>query len=219
MAAVTVKICGLNDAATVDAAVKAGADMIGFVFYPPSPRAVSTEAAAALAARVPPSVQRVGLFVDAEDALLQQVLSTVPLEWLQLHGNESPERCREIAGRWGQQVMKAFRLRTQDDLTPVADYTDAVDQALFDAKPPDDMTGSLPGGNGVAFDWRLLQGYRCDRPWMLSGGLTVESVAAAITATGAVAVDVSTGVEDRPGKKNISAIERFVKAAKLPVPA
>ncbi|PHK95045.1 phosphoribosylanthranilate isomerase [Pseudoroseomonas rhizosphaerae] len=211
--ATQVKICGINDAGAYDAACYAGAEWVGFVFYPPSPRAVSPEQAAALAARGGTGRRpvNVGLLVDADDAMIEAVLAEVSLGLLQLHGMESPERCAAIRRRFGLPVMKALGIGGEEDLARLAEYAPAVDRFLLDAKPP--RGAALPGGNAVSFDWSLLAGREIPRPWMLAGGLTPVNVAAAIRAAGAPAVDVSSGVERVRGVKDPVLIAAFVAAA------
>lgn len=206
-----VKICGLTDSAHVDAAVDAGARYLGFVFFAKSPRAVTTEQAAALALGVPPGIMRVGLFVNPDDGFLASVLDRVPLDMIQLHGKESPERVADVKARFGLPVMKAVGVCGPQDLDALWDYGLVADQLLVDAKAPKDA--DLPGGNGVSFDWRLLVGRKWLKPWMLAGGLTPQNVATAIRLTGAAAVDVSSGVESAPGLKDAALIRAFVKAA------
>jgi len=205
------KICGLNDAAGVAAAVRGGAAMLGFVFYPPSPRAVSVPAAAALMAGLPALVRKVAVLVDPDDALLDAVAAGTPVDILQLHGRESPQRAAAVAARTGRQVMKAIKVKDRDDLDRAADYAGSVDLLMFDAYPPV-REGALPGGNGTPFDWPLLAGRRFDLPWLLSGGLTAANLAAAVAASGANLVDVSSGVEERPGVKDPARIEAFLAA-------
>ena len=207
-----VKICGLSTPATVDAAVQAGARYVGFVFYPPSPRAVSVELAGQLARRLPTGVRSVGLFVEPSDDELDDTLSKVPLDLIQLHGGELPARVAEVKRSVSVPVMKAIRVATSEDVAEAEAYQAAADRLLFDAKPPKTVA-SLPGGNGLVFDWSLLAGRRWSVPWMLSGGLTVDTVAAAVARTGAPAVDVSSGVEDRPGTKSVAKIHAFIAAA------
>lgn len=207
-----VKICGINHPDAMAAALAGGARSIGLVFYPRSPRAVAVPVAAELARAAPTCAHVVGLFVDPDDALIERAVEQVPLDLLQLHGNESPDRVQEIRGRFRIPVMKAFRIAAAADLDGVAAYAEVADRFLFDAKPPANVA-ALPGGNGLCFDWSLLAGRRFDRPWMLSGGLTSDNVAAAVAATGALAVDVSSGVEDRPGHKCPALIGRFLAAA------
>jgi phosphoribosylanthranilate isomerase len=208
---VAVKICGLTRAADVAAAAEAGARYVGFVFFPRSPRHLDAEQARALALEVPPGVAKVGLVVDATDADLDALLATVPLDMLQLHGRESPERVTAIRARTGLPVMKAVGVAGPDDLARLDAYAAVADQLLVDAKPA--PGAALPGGNGVAFDWRLIAGRRWAVPWMLAGGLTPESVGEAVRRTGARQVDVSSGVEAAPGTKDAQAVARFVAAA------
>ncbi|MBM3518597.1 MAG: phosphoribosylanthranilate isomerase [Alphaproteobacteria bacterium] len=209
---VRAKICGLNDPASVAAGVEGGAAFVGFVFYPPSPRAVTPAQAAALATGVPPRVTKVGLFVDADDATLAATLATVALDMVQLHGGETPERVTAVRRRHGLPVMKALKIAAAEDVARAAAYETAADWLLFDAKPPTSMTGALPGGNALAFDWRLVRGQRWRLPWMLSGGLDAGNVAEAVAISGASAVDVSSGVERRPGEKDTARISAFLGA-------
>lgn len=211
---VDVKICGLSTAEAMTAAVEGGAAFVGLVFYPPSPRAITPEQAASLAALVPQGITKTGLLVDADDATIEAVLKSVPLDLLQLHGSESPERVAEVKARFGLPVMKVVKLRQQGDLEAVAPYLAVADRLLFDAKPPAEMTGALPGGNALAFDWSILAGTTWPIPWMLAGGLTPENVARAVAISGAPAVDVSSGVEDAPGVKNPKKIRAFLEAAR-----
>lgn len=208
------KICGVSDRAAVTAAARGGAQWIGLVFFPPSPRAVTAEQAAALAGEVPSGLGRVGLFVDPDDALLERVLGQVPLEMLQLHGSEPPARVAEIRARFGRPVMKAIKVARAEDLEAVEHYAPVVDRLLFDAKAPKSMTGALPGGNALSFDWKLLAGRRWSRPWMLSGGLKAENLAEAVATAGAGAVDVSSGVESAPGAKDPALIAAFLALAR-----
>lgn len=210
---VAVKICGVNSAAAVDAALAGGARYVGFVFYPPSPRAVSGGEAAALASRVSAAVGKVGLFVDAPDPQIEAVLAAVPLDMLQLHGSEPPDRIAQLRRRFGLPVMKAVKIATEADLEAVPTLAVASDWLLFDAKPPKERKDALPGGNAMSFDWRLLAGRRWPRPWMLSGGLRPDNLAEAVAATGARVVDVSSGVEDAPGRKSPAKIAAFLRIA------
>lgn len=207
-----VKICGLRDAENLAVAVEAGARFVGFVFFPKSPRAVTPEQAAVLASAVPMGIARVGLFVDPPDALLHEVLAQVPLDIVQLHGRESPERVAAVRALTGLPVMKAVGIAGPEDLPQLTEYGLTADMLLVDAKPPADA--KLPGGNGLAFDWRLLAGRRWLRPWMLAGGLTPENVADAVRLTKAPVVDVSSGVEQAPGIKDSALIRAFIAAAK-----
>lgn len=211
---VRVKICGLSTAETVTAAVEAGADYLGFAFYARSPRNITPERAAELAALVPPTVLKVALTVDADDATLERIVLALKPDILQLHGKETPERLRDIKGKFGVTLMKAIAVSEPEDLDAIGIYRDSADLLLFDAKPPKSMAEALPGGNGLVFDWSLIAGQKPELPWMLSGGLTAENIGEAIATTGAEAVDVSSGVEDRPGKKNPELIRAFIRAAK-----
>jgi len=210
---VAAKICGLSTGEAVAAAVAGGAAYVGFVFYPPSPRAVTPAEAAALCAAVPDGIERVGMFVDADDAAIAAVLAAAPLDLLQFHGHETPDRVAEARSRFGRPVMKAVAISGPEDLIAVAGYEDAADLLLFDAKPPR-RPDALPGGNGLAFDWGLIAGRRWRRPWMLSGGLTAELLPQAVRISGAAAVDVSSGVEASPGNKDPAKIRAFLAAAR-----
>ena len=212
MSRVAVKVCGVRAPAALDAALDAGARRIGMVFYPPSPRHVSIAEAAALAARVPAGVDRVGVFVDPDDSLLGAVLERAPLSALQLHGRESPRRVAAIAARFGLPAIKAIPVAAAEDLALADDYAAVADRLLFDARPPAGDASALPGGNGAAFDWRLLAGRAWPRPWLLSGGLTPENVAEAVATGGAREVDVSSGVESAPGVKDPALIAAFFAA-------
>jgi phosphoribosylanthranilate isomerase len=219
--ALAVKICGLTDAQAVAAAVEGGARYLGFVFYSRSPRALSPERAGDLARAAPPDRTTVGVFVDPDDALLDRVLARVPLAAVQLHGAESPDRVRAVKARTGCAVIKALQVAETGDLAPVSSYAAVADMLLFDARPPKEP-GRLPGGNGLAFDWRLLQNLRVGCPWLLSGGLSADNLAAAITLCRPPAVDVSSGVESRPGHKDPAKIRRFLALARglaVPEPA
>ena len=211
---IEVKICGVNAPAALAAAVEGGADYVGFAFYPRSPRYVTPEAAHALATQVPPRVTKVGLAVDLDDAALAAILEAVPLDLWQLHGGESPARVAQIRGRFGLPVMKVIKIAEPADVAAAEPYLRVADRLLFDAKPPKEMTEALPGGNALAFDWQLLAGKTWPIPWMLSGGLEPANVAEAARISGARAVDVSSGVEDRPGLKNPDKIRAFLAAAK-----
>jgi phosphoribosylanthranilate isomerase len=209
---VTAKICGINDAEAMATAVEAGASHVGLVFYPPSPRAVTPAQAADLAAVAGTRVVRTGLFVDPEDELIDDVLSVVPLDLLQLHGKESADRVRALRARTGRQVMKAIRVGRAEDVDGANAYLDVADWLMFDALPPKDMKNALPGGNALAFEWKLLSGRRWSRPWMLAGGINVDNVAEAVRLSGARVVDTSSGVEDAPGRKNPDKIRAFLAA-------
>lgn len=211
---VEVKICGLRSEAAVDAAVAAGADYVGFVFCPPSPRHVEPAAARALADRARGRAAVVALLVDPDDALLRTVVETLSPDIIQLHGKESPARAGEIAARFRLPVLKAVAVAGPADAETAFAYASAGARILFDAKPPPVGSGSLPGGNGLAFDWTALDGISGRLDFMLAGGLNPENVADAVRLTGARAVDVSSGVESRPGEKDIGRIDRFIRAAK-----
>jgi phosphoribosylanthranilate isomerase len=211
MQGVRVKICGLRTTADVAAAARAGAAYAGFVFFPKSPRYLTIEAAQALALAAPEGLCKVALTVDADDAALEAILEAVPLDMLQLHGSETPERVAAVKARFGLPVMKAMGVAADGDLAGLMEMSLAADQLLIDAKPP--RGADLPGGNGLAFDWRLLVGRKWLRPWMLAGGLTTENVTQAVRLTGARQVDVSSGVESAPGVKDAGKIAAFVEAA------
>ena len=210
---IAAKICGLSSEAAVAAAVEGGAAYLGFVFFPPSPRAVSPVRAAALCAAVPSGVQRVGLFVDAEDEAIRAVIDRAPIDILQFHGQESPARVADVSARFRRPVMKALAVAAPQDVAAAARYEDVADMLLFDAKPPHRLD-ALPGGNGLAFDWHLIAGQRWRRPWMLSGGLTAALLSEAVRISGAHAVDVSSGVERRPGDKDPEKIREFLTVAR-----
>lgn len=207
-----VKVCGLKQPAVVEQVAALGAAYVGFVFFPPSPRYVDPARARELAELVPPGVETVGIVVDLDDAQLDLILQAVPLDILQLHGYETPERVRAVALRTGCRVIKALRVEEAADLAPLAEYAEAADMLLFDAKPPRDA--AWPGGHGLPFDWRLLQGVAVDRPWLLAGGLNADNLAAAVRLTGASIVDVSSGVESRPGVKDPAKLDAFFAAAR-----
>jgi phosphoribosylanthranilate isomerase len=206
-----VKICGLRSRAEAAVAADAGAAYLGMVFFPPSPRHVSLADARWVCQVVPDGVVRVALTVDADDEFLEAIVSTVPIDMLQLHGHESPERVGEVRERFSRPVMKALGISTDADLDQISAYARVADQILVDARPPGEA--DRPGGHGTAFDWRLLAGRRWKRPWMLAGGLTPQNVAEAARLTGAEQVDVSTSVESRPGFKDPARVRAFVAAA------
>ena len=214
---IIVKICGLSSAETLDAALAAGADMVGFVFFDPSPRNLLPEEARALVGQVQDRAQKVALTVDTDDAKLEAIVDALAPDILQLHGRETPERVRQIRSRFGIPVMKAIGISSSSDLGRAEVYAAAADMLLFDAKPAPEAV--LPGGNGRAFDWSILKGFAADRPWMLSGGLEASNVGEALTATGARGVDVSSGVESAPGVKNPARIAAFVAAVHALSPA
>jgi len=208
-----VKICGLKTPETLDVALDAGADMVGFVFFPPSPRHVaSMDHARALGSRVNGRAAKVALTVDADDALLAEIVAALSPDLLQLHGKETPERVAEIGAKFSLPVMKALAIETRADLAGVKPYTQVADCILFDARAPKDAT--RPGGLGTPFDWTLLEGLDIAVPYMLSGGLTPDNVGEALRITRAQAVDVSSGVERAPGEKDAGKIRDFIRAAR-----
>lgn len=207
-----VKICGLREAGHVDAAVAAGAGLTGFVFFPASPRNVLIEQAAALTARVPETIRKVALTVDADDDLLRHIVDGAGIDTLQLHGRETVERVAHIRRTFGLPVIKALPIETVDDLIRARAFETKADMLLFDAKPPKHAT--RPGGNAEPFDWTLLQGLKFNVPWLLAGGLDAGNVAEALRITGAPMVDVSSGVEDTPGQKSSKKIQDFIAAVK-----
>lgn len=205
-----VKICGLSSEESVDAALEAGADFVGFVLFPPSPRNISLERAAELAARARRTAQIVALTVDGDDSLFNAIAKTLRPDFLQLHGKETPERVKAIRGMTGVPVMKVIGVSASSDLAAIPDYT--IDRLLLDAKPPRDAT--RPGGHGVAFDWSVLEDFVSPKPWFLSGGLEPNNVIEALQATQAPGVDVSSGVESAPGQKDPARIFAFVEAVR-----
>jgi len=209
---VLVKICGLSTPETLDVALTAGADMVGFAFFPPSPRNISLEAARALGLRVKDRAKTVALVVDADDALLEQIIGALKPDMLQLHGHETPQRVAAIRESFGVPVMKVLAIETKADLAAIAPYAGVADRLLFDALPPRDAT--RPGGLGKPFDWHLLEGLDLPVPYMLSGGLDPDNVAEALRITRAPGVDVSSGVESAPGVKDPEKIRAFIRAAR-----
>ena len=208
---ICVKICGINTVIAMQAAIEAGASYVGLVFYPPSPRSVSFSEAAILARIVPNEIKKVGLFVDISNDPLKDIVDQVPLDILQLHGNETPERVVKIKDFTGLPVMKAIHIETSSDFSAIDKYAGIADQILFDAKAPKDLKSSLPGGNALSFDWKLFANQPWKNNWMLSGGLNEENIAAAVNTTGARAVDISSGVEGRPGQKDPKLINAFIE--------
>lgn len=207
-----IKICGLSTADALEVALEAGADMVGFVFFPPSPRHVDYDAARALGAQVHGRAQKVALSVDATDADLAAAIAALEPDLLQLHGKETPERVATVRSRFGLPVMKALAISERDDLEAIRLYDKAADRLIFDARPPRDAT--RPGGLGRSFDWYLLQGLDSAIPYMLSGGLDAGNVAEALRITQAPGVDVSSGVERAPGEKDAEKIRAFIRAAR-----
>jgi phosphoribosylanthranilate isomerase len=211
---VAVKICGIKTEAALKAALQGGADYVGLVFHEKSPRNLALDAARKLADEARGRAKVVALLVDPDDARVSEVVAAVAPDLIQLHGNESPERVAAVAKLSGLPVMKAVKVDQPTDAQAALAYRGVADLVLFDAKAPEGRAGTLPGGNGIAFDWRALEGVRGKFPYMLAGGLTPENVAEAIRLTGATAVDVSSGVERSPGEKDIELIRRFLRAAK-----
>lgn len=207
-----IKFCGLTDPADIAAAILAGASYVGFVFFPKSPRNLELEQAAYMAGTVPEGICKVALTVNASDIELDAILGRMPVDMLQLHGRETPERVAEIRDRFGLPVMKAVGVASEEDLPALLEYGKVADQILVDAKAP--KGAALPGGNGLAFDWRLIAGRRWPCPWMLAGGLTPANVGQAIAMTGARQVDVSSGVESAPGVKDPARIGAFLQAVR-----
>ena len=208
---VEVKICGLDRAESVDAAVNAGAKLLGFVFYPPSPRNLTPDQASRLTIRVPVDVKRVGLFVNPTDRVISEILGTNDLDLVQLHGEETPERLNEIKRLTNLGVIKVIKVSNVRDLSSIYEYESMSDWLMFDASAPRGMKGALPGGNALSFDWEILKGAKINRPWILAGGLNEKNVIKAVKISGARAVDVSSGVEEKPGVKSTQKIESFIK--------
>jgi phosphoribosylanthranilate isomerase len=207
-----VKICGLSTRETLDAALGAGADMVGFVFFPPSPRHVSFDAARELAAAVRGRARKVALTVDADDATFSAIVTALKPDILQLHGRESVARILQLKQRFGLEVMKALPVETAADLLSLPEFATVSDRILFDARPP--KAATRPGGLGTTFDWHALENLDLKLPFMVSGGLTADNVAEALRVTGAGGVDVSSSVERAPGVKDPQLIERFIRAAR-----
>ena len=207
-----VKICGLSTPETLDVALEAGADMVGFVFFPPSPRNISFETARALESRVKGKARKVALTVDADDTLLASIIEALKPDMLQLHGHETPQRVAAVRESFGLPVMKVLPIEAKSDLLPIGSYTSVADRLLFDARAPRDAT--RPGGLGKPFDWHLLENLDLSIPFMLSGGLNAGNVAEALRITRAPGVDVSSGVESAPGVKDPEKIRAFIRAAR-----
>ena len=205
------KICGITDEHAMYAAVENGASFVGLVFYPPSPRSLDSISASRLVALVPPSIKKVGLFVNPVNNQLNKVLNDVSLDLIQLHGEETPDRCNDIRKIFGLPIMKVIKVANIYDIENVGDYYEVVDWLMFDAKAPDSMDNALPGGNAIKFDWSLLAGKTWPLPWMLAGGLNSENVGTAVAESGALIVDVSSGVESSPGEKDPLKIEKFLQ--------
>ena len=212
MSGPSIKICGISTPATLDAVIKARAEYVGLVFYPPSPRHLSPSQAADLGARAAGRIAKVGLFVDASDAAIAEAVDAAKLQALQLHGGETPQRAAELRARHALPVWKVIAVASAADIARADAYAGAADLILFDAKTP---KGALPGGMGLVFDWALLGAYRGALPWGLAGGLTDDNVAEAVRVTRALLVDASSGVESAPGVKDVDKIAAFCKAARL----
>lgn len=208
----TIKICGLMTPEALDVALESGADLVGFVFFPPSPRNIGWEVARTLGPRVKGRAGKVALTVNATDDKLRAVIEALAPDMLQLHGNETPERVGVVRSKFGLPVMKALPIAERGDLSPIRSYAQVADRILFDARPPQEAT--RPGGLGKAFDWTLLKGIKVGVPFMLSGGLDANNVAEAISITRAPGVDVSSGVERAPGVKDPDKIRAFIRAAR-----
>ena len=204
-----IKICGLTTQEAIDTSITYGASYLGFIFYPPSPRNITPGNAAKLTTSIP----KVAVTVSMDDSALDQLLSIFAPDILQLHGNESPERVRELKKRTNLPIIKALQISTKDNLKQTSYYQDDADFLLFDAKPP--KGAKLPGGNGIAFDWTLLKNTKFERPWFLSGGLTCQNLTEAVKESGAVMLDVSSGVESAPGIKDRAKIQDFLTLSKL----
>jgi phosphoribosylanthranilate isomerase len=207
---IAAKICGLSTPETLDAAVKGGASHVGFVFFAKSPRNITADQAASLAARAPAHVAKVGLFVDPDPGFVAHVLATAALDVLQFHGEETPELLHRLRTAHRLDLWKAIPVRTRADLDAGRAYRGAADRLLYDAKPP--KGADLPGGNGLRFDWKLLSGHRHPLPWALSGGLDAANIGEAVGTTNAEIVDVSSGVESAPGVKDVDKIARFLQS-------
>jgi phosphoribosylanthranilate isomerase len=209
---VSVKICGLKSPEALDVALDSGADLVGFVFFPPSPRNLDYEAARTLGQRVRSRAGKVALTVDASDGMLAEIIAALRPDMLQLHGTETPERVAAVRARFGLPVMKALPVGEPADLSPIPLYAKVADRLVFDARPP--LEATRPGGLGKPFDWHLLQNIDNNIPFMLSGGLDAGNVAEALAITRALAVDVSSGVERAPGEKDLDKIRDFVRATR-----
>jgi phosphoribosylanthranilate isomerase len=209
----SIKICGLKTPQALDVALDSGADLVGFVFFPPSPRNIGYEAARALGQRVQGRAGKVALTVDANDETLLDIIAALKPDMLQLHGSETPDRVVAVRTRFGLPVMKALPIADRKDLSPIREYAQVVDRLIFDARPPRDAT--RPGGLGKAFDWTLLKDINAGVPFMLSGGLDASNVAEALHITRAPGVDVSSGVERTPGEKDSDKIRAFIRAARV----
>ena len=212
MVEIKAKICGLSTPESVEAAIEAGATYIGFVFYPPSPRNISPEKASELARVAGGGIDKVGVFVNPDDEFLSSVLELVDLNFIQLHGYETVERVQYLQKRFSVKVIKAISVVSIGDISRAREYEKTTDMLLFDAKAPIEMENSLPGGNGIEFDWNLISNSIWQIPWMLSGGLDATNVSQAVKISGAKIVDISSGIENSPGQKDIEKINSFMNA-------
>jgi phosphoribosylanthranilate isomerase len=210
MSGVRIKVCGLTRPEDVPALAAAGVAYAGLNFFPPSPRFLTSDRARAIALAIGPGMARVGLFVDPTDDVLGETLAEVPLDLIQLHGHEAPDRVAEVRARFGLPVIKAVGVADAGDLPALDSFARVADMLLVDAKPP--RGAALPGGNGLAFDWRLIAGRRWPLPWLLAGGLNPANVAEAVRLTGARQVDVASGVESAPGVKDAGLVAAFAAA-------
>lgn len=208
---IDVKICGINSPESLDAAISGGASMVGFVFFPPSPRAITPYEAKGLMSKVPAHIQKVALMVDPDDMDVGAVCRLLPVDLLQLHGQESLKRVADISAITGKPIMKAVGVSCAADIAKAHSYESICARILLDAKAPKDA--KLPGGNALAFDWTLISGETWVKPWMLAGGLTAQNLAEAVRVSGAGAVDTSSGVEQAPGQKSVEKIHEFLKLA------
>ena len=209
-----VKICGLSEPDTLQTALDAGADFVGFIFYGPSPRNISLERARELGALVRGRAKKVAVTVDASDAELAAIIEALDPDYVQVHGSETAERIREITTRFGKPVIKSIKVRGEGDIETAAGFAGDAALILFDAKAPEDLANALPGGNGVQFDWTLLRGDDGALRYMLSGGLDANNIAEALRITGAQIIDISTGVERAPGIKDSALIRNFIEAVR-----
>jgi phosphoribosylanthranilate isomerase len=209
---VAVKVCGLTDASTLATAIGGGAAFVGFVFFPASPRVLTPSRAASLAAAVPPAAKRIGVVVDADDATLEAILAAVELDMLQCHGSETPARVAEIRERFRRPVIKAIAVADDEDVLSAGDYQEAADMLLFDGRPP--PAASRPGGNASTFEWSLLRARQWRLPWILAGGLNIDNLASAVAQSGARIIDVSSGLELTPGRKDPARITAFLELAR-----
>lgn len=212
--AISTKICGLKTQEAIEAAIEGGAEYLGFIFYPPSPRNITPEDARKLLSYIKKRVKKVAVAVDADDKLLQKIIDSLQPDFLQLHGNEAVSRVMEIKRKFKLPVIKAVKISTGDDIAAAGAYQVAADILLFDARPNENVPGMLPGGNGLTFDWYALAGRNFAKPWILSGGLSSANVAKAVEITGAKIVDVSSSLENEPGQKDPKLIKEFLETVR-----